>query len=168
MLMLTNAQRYSPAISLHSRLTSSYVPSTATTVGWEIRFPRTFADSRSDGIKTKHLNPACAAWAETELARFPVEAHATVSKPNSLARVSATATTRSLKDSVGWFTVSFLRYKASRPRVWPRRVARIIGVKPPWRPTVASFSTGSRSIYRHRLFGPATIRSREITAAMAS
>jgi hypothetical protein len=37
----------------------------------------------------------------TELARLPVDAQATVSNPSSRARVSATATTRSLKERVG-------------------------------------------------------------------
>ena len=51
--------------------------------------------------------PARAAWAATEFARLPVEAQASVSKPNSSAFVLATATTRSLNDQVG-FTQSFL------------------------------------------------------------
>jgi lysyl-tRNA synthetase class 2 len=45
--------------------------------------------------------------ADTELPRLPVEAQASVSKPNSRALVEATATTRSLNDHVG-FMVSFL------------------------------------------------------------
>ena len=46
-------------------------------------------------------SPAAAAPAATALARLPVEAQPTVSIPNSLAFVSATATSRSLKESVG-------------------------------------------------------------------
>ena len=52
--------------------------------------------------------PAAAAWAAVALARLPVEAQATVSKPNSMALDSATDTTRSLNDRVGWLTASFL------------------------------------------------------------
>ncbi len=59
-------------------------------------------------MKTQALRPASAAWAATELGRLPVEAHATVSKPNSRALATATATTRSLKEQVGWQTASFL------------------------------------------------------------
>ena len=44
-------------------------------------------------MKMKQRNPACAACAATELARLPVDAHETVSNPNSIALVSATLTT---------------------------------------------------------------------------
>ena len=57
--------------------------------------------SRSAGISTQLSKPALAAFAATELARLPVEAQATTLKPNSRARESATATTRSLKLNVG-------------------------------------------------------------------
>ncbi len=60
-------------------------------------------------MNTMAGRPASAAWAATELARFPVEAHATVSRPSSRALLTATETTRSLKDQVGWQTASFLR-----------------------------------------------------------
>ena len=53
-------------------------------------------------------SPAAAALAATLLARLPVEAQPTVWKPNSTAFDSATATTRSLNDSVGKLTASFL------------------------------------------------------------
>jgi hypothetical protein len=46
--------------------------------------------------------------AAVELARLPVEAQLTVVKPSSRARVRATLTTRSLKESVGMLTPSFL------------------------------------------------------------
>ena len=45
--------------------------------------------------------PARAACAATELARFPVEAHAYRVNPSALAAVSATDTTRSLNEWVG-------------------------------------------------------------------
>ena len=45
---------------------------------------------------TKQRMPACAAWAAVELARLPVLAQPTVSKPNSTALLIATETTRSL------------------------------------------------------------------------
>ena len=44
---------------------------------------------------------AAAAFAATEPAKLPVEAQATVLKPNSTALDKATATTRSLNDRVG-------------------------------------------------------------------
>ena len=46
--------------------------------------------------------------AAVELARLPVEAQLTVVKPSSRARVRATLTTRSLNESVGMLTPSFL------------------------------------------------------------
>ena len=52
--------------------------------------------------------PARAAWAQTALARLPVQAQAIVLKPNSRALLLATATTRSLKLHVG-LAQSFLR-----------------------------------------------------------
>ena len=55
----------------------------------------------SENAQTLQWRLADAAWAETELARLPVEAQATVSNPSSRARVRATATTRSLNDRVG-------------------------------------------------------------------
>ena len=59
-------------------------------------------------MKMKQLRPARAACAETEFARLPVEAHDTVSKPNSIAFEIATETTRSLYEKVGWLTESSL------------------------------------------------------------
>ena len=59
-------------------------------------------------MKMKDASRASAAWAATELARLPVEAQATVSKPNSRALPIAIATTRSLKEQVGCETASFL------------------------------------------------------------
>ena len=50
-----------------------------------------FTASRSCGTKTNDSMPARAAWAATELARLPVEAHAATLKPSSRALVSATA-----------------------------------------------------------------------------
>ena len=59
-------------------------------------------------MKMKQLSPARAACADTLLARLPVEAHDTVSKPNSIAFEMATDTTRSLYENVGWLTESSL------------------------------------------------------------
>ena len=67
-------------------------------------------------MKMKQLSPARAAWAETELARLPVEAHDTVSKPNSIAFEMATDTTRSLYEKVGWLTESSLTQSSFTPR----------------------------------------------------
>jgi hypothetical protein len=54
------------------------------------------------------LRPRRAACAATELARLPVDEQPTVVKPNFCALASATETTRSLKESVGKQTESFL------------------------------------------------------------
>src|SRR5437867_11864078 len=108
-------------------------------------------------MKMYDLSRASAAWAATELARLPVDAHATVSKPNSRAFVTATDTTRSLNDHVGWHTESFLIQISRQPHSSARFRARIIGVKPTWWPTATSPSIGSRSLYRHMLGGPAAI-----------
>ena len=70
--------------------------------------PSSFPASRLFGMKTQHSMPSRAACADTELARLPVDAHASTSKPSSLARVAATETTRSLYESVGWLTESSL------------------------------------------------------------
>ena len=63
--------------------------------------PTIFPCSRLAGMNTMARMPPRAAWAATLLARLPVEAQASVSKPNSRALVLATVTTRSLKDQVG-------------------------------------------------------------------
>jgi hypothetical protein len=59
-------------------------------------------------MKMKQRSPARAACAETEFARLPVDAHDTVSKPNSTAAEIATDTTRSLYENVGWLQESSL------------------------------------------------------------
>src|SRR5262249_35734848 len=90
--------------------------------------------SRSSGVEMKQLRPARAAWAETELARLPVEAHDTVSKPNSIAFEMATDTTRSLYEKVGWLTESSLIQSSFTPKTEARRSARTSGVNPECRP----------------------------------
>src|SRR3989442_15772861 len=111
-------------------------------------------------MKMYDLRLASAACAATELARLPVDAHATVSYPNSFALVTATATTRSLNDHEGWQTESFLTQTSRQPSSSARFCARISGVNPTWWPTAPSPSTGSRSLYRHIEGGPAAIDSR--------
>src|SRR3990172_13218936 len=106
----------------------------------------------------KLFSLASAAWAATELARLPVEAQATTVKPNSIALVTATATTRSLNERVGWQTASFLMYTSLAPKASARFLARIRGVMPQWLPTGRSSSTGSRSRYRHMLGGGGPVR----------
>ena len=59
-------------------------------------------------MNTQQSKPAWAAIAAVELAKLPVLAQDTVVKPNSLALVKATDTTRSLKLRVGILTASFL------------------------------------------------------------
>ena len=73
--------------------------------------------------------PSAAPWAATEFARLPVEAHAIVSKPSSRARATATETTRSLNECVG-FAASFLIHTSPRPRRSASRSALISGVQP--------------------------------------
>src|SRR5271167_4887274 len=68
----------------------------------------TLARSRSWGIRTTDSMPARAAWAATELARFPVDAQAATLKPSWRALVRATETTRSLNDPVGLAVSSFI------------------------------------------------------------
>src|SRR5882724_11158802 len=92
--------------------------------------PRTFAGSRSAGIKMQALKPARAACAARALARLPVEEQLTTSKPKFLAWVSATATTRSLKLSVGKHTASFFKYKDRLRTLSPSLAAFSKGVNP--------------------------------------
>src|ERR1700748_2834621 len=101
-----------------------------------------FPCSRSDGMNTYDLSPALAALAATELARLPVEAQATVSKPSSLERLRATLTTRSLKERGGELTASFLTYNSRMPSFFARRSALMRGVKPTCLPTVGSPAIG--------------------------
>src|SRR3989454_7385310 len=108
MLMLQKAHGVASPSWLHIRLTSWWSPRTATTFGSKTLMLATFAGSRSTGMKTKHSRPARAAYAATALARFPVEAHAIVSKPCARAQLMATETTRSLNELVG-FMLSFFR-----------------------------------------------------------
>ncbi len=84
-------------------------------------------------------SPAYALCAATAPARLPVEAQATVSKPSSIARASATETTRSLNECVG-FAVSFLIQISPTPSCSARRSARTSGVQP-----VCSERAGTRS-----------------------
>jgi hypothetical protein len=70
---------------------------------------------------------------------LPVDAQATVSKPSSIARASATDTTRSLNECVG-FAVSFLIHTSPSPSRSASRSARTSGVQP-----VGSDARGTRS-----------------------
>src|SRR5947209_18325784 len=81
-------------------------------------------------MKTHALNPPRAAWAATELARLPVEEHATVSNPKLRACAKATATTRSLKLRVGRQTASFLMQSRFAPSLLARCGALKSGVNP--------------------------------------
>src|SRR5215470_6760654 len=78
---------------------------------------RTFAGSRSAGIKTHASNPCCADCAATAFARFPVEEHPTVWKLNRLTAARAVPTTRSLKDREGKHTASFLMNSCCTPHL---------------------------------------------------
>src|SRR5690349_6715062 len=102
----------------------------ATTSPWYTEVVTTLPGSRSYGMKTIDGTPARAAWAATELARLPVEAHAYRVKPSALAAVSATETTRSLNEWVGLAESSFTHKGARRPISAASRSARISGVSP--------------------------------------
>ena len=145
MLMLQKAHGVDSTSWLQRRFTSSYVPRTATRFGSNTPMLTTFCGSRSTGMNTKHSRPARAEYAATALARFPVDAHAIVSKPCERAQLIATDTTRSLNELVG-FMLSFFRYRLRRPSSWPRRSALTSGVNPsPSVTTGVESSTGSRS-----------------------
>ena len=88
---------------------------------------------------------AAAACAAVALARLPVEAQATVPMPNSMAFETATETTRSLNDSVGKLTASFLTQTSARPRRLASRSARTSGVIPVAWPTAGGPSIGRSS-----------------------
>ena len=88
--------------------------------------------------------PSAAARAATALARLPVEEQASVSMPSSIALAQATATTRSLKECVG-FAVSVLMKSSPMPSAAARRGAERSGVMPGARRGFAGAATGSRS-----------------------
>ena len=73
-------------------------------------------------MKTTVLIPARAPAAATALARLPVDGHAKTLLPNSRAALSAQATTRSLKEFVG-FVESSLTHRFSMPSSRPRLCA---------------------------------------------
>src|SRR5262245_48240129 len=81
-------------------------------------------------MNTQAANPCCADCAATAFARLPVEEQPTVWKPNLPAAASAVATTRSLKDSEGKHTASFLKYRFRRPHFLPRCREATSGVPP--------------------------------------
>ena len=86
--------------------------------------------------------PMNAAWAATEVARFPVDAQAAVVKPSRRALESATDTTRSLNEPVG-FRVSSFSHSSRTPSASARRVERRSGVQPAPRSTGSSPGSGS-------------------------
>src|ERR1044071_4553014 len=90
--------------------------------------PIIFACSRSAGMKIQHLSPLRAAWAAVALARLPVEEQETVSNPKDFALARATATTRSLKLSVGRQAASFLMNSFFAPIFFARVSVLIRGV----------------------------------------
>ena len=68
-----------------------------------------------------------------------------VPMPNSIAFDTATETTRSLNDSDGWLTASFLTQTSLRPSRLASRSARTSGVMPVAWPTAGGPSIGSSS-----------------------
>src|SRR5437762_6462744 len=67
-------------------------------------------------MNTQASKPCCAACAATALARLPVEEQPTVVKLKRRAAASAVATTRSLKESEGKHTASFLKQRFFKPQ----------------------------------------------------
>jgi hypothetical protein len=96
-------------------------------------------------MKIQAGRPARAACAATALARFPVEAQPTVSRPRPSAALSALATTRSLKLSEGCETASFLTHTRATPSRAASAGASRSGVKPLSSETAGSPSKGSHS-----------------------
>nr|BFE67458.1 hypothetical protein GCM10020092_007590 [Actinoplanes digitatis] len=98
-------------------------------------------------MKTMDGTPARAACAATELARLPVDAQANRVKPSSRAAVSATETTRSLKEWVGLAESSLTQSGARSPISAARAAAPTSGVRPGSRVTrvAGSCPVGSRA-----------------------
>src|ERR1700722_7704765 len=112
---------------------------------------KTFAGSKSAGMKTHASNPCCVAWAATAWARFPVEEQPTVSNPNRRAAASAVATTRSLNDKEGKQTASFFTKTSRTPSRFANLRAATSGVPPTAFGGVKPSASGRNSEYRHLL-----------------
>src|SRR5260370_34611085 len=89
-----------------------------------------FAGSRSAGMKTQASSPCCADWAATAFAKLPVDEQPTVLNPNLCAAARAVATTRSLNESEGKQTASFLKYRFRKPHFLARGRDDTSGVPP--------------------------------------
>ena len=96
-------------------------------------------------MKIQAASPARAAWAATALARLPVEAQPTVSRPRARAALIAAATTRSLNESEGWQTLSFLIQRRATPSRRASSGASTSGVNPLSSERTGSPSNGSHS-----------------------
>ena len=96
-------------------------------------------------MKIQAGSPARAAWAATALARLPVDAQPTVSRPSARAALSADATTRSLNESEGWETASFLSQRRATPSARASAGDSTSGVNPLSSDSAGSPSNGSHS-----------------------
>jgi hypothetical protein len=112
-------------------------------------------------MKTQDSSPARAEAAATAPARLPVEEQDSVWKPKLRAASRAIATTRSLKECVG-FPESSFTYRARSPSSAARLSALTSLVQPGWRLGLDSTSpgTGSSARYRQMFAGPDSICSR--------
>src|ERR1700756_3498005 len=81
-------------------------------------------------MKTQASKPCCAACAATAFARLPVELQPTVVNPKRRAAASAVATTRSLNESEGKHTASFLMKRFLTPQRAANLLEAIRGVPP--------------------------------------
>jgi len=99
---------------------------------------------KTAGQKTAASSPSAAARAATALARLPVEGQANTLLWNSRAALSAQATTRSLKELVG-FVESSLTQRFSMPSSRPRLWALSRRVKPGSMLGLCSMSSGTGS-----------------------
>src|SRR5437764_13662782 len=117
---------------------------------WSVRVTSTaelstLVVSRSAVINTQASKPCCAACAATALAKLPVEEQPTVVKLKRRAAASAVATTRSLKESEGKHTASFLKYRFFKPHLQASLCEATSGVPPTAFGTPKSSGRGSNS-----------------------
>src|SRR5688500_14757589 len=115
-------------------------------------------------MKIQAASPARAACAATAFARLPVDAQPIVSSSNAAAALIAEATTRSLNESVGWETLSFLIQARATPSRRASGADSISGVQTVSSEWIGTPSNGRNSRYRQILRGRAAIVARSGSA----
>src|SRR5688500_5105764 len=96
-------------------------------------------------MKIQAARPARAACAATALARLPVDAQPIVVRPNDAAALIADATTRSLNESVGCDTLSFLTQARVTPSSRANAADSMSGVQPVSNEWIGAPSNGRNS-----------------------